>query len=171
MMRFRLTLLIFFSSLIIACSHTYRFKPNPDIKALSGHPLAGKRIALDLSKAPTEFKSSAGGHSYHITGIRDQAEHISRNFFSNDQLVSSGQEADVILSLSLNFNMSSIFGGVRCESSATWEIREPAGSVLASGTAKGESSIPTMQVGGNNCEIAALDATGRALDNAFAKMK
>jgi len=169
--------IVFFSlalgslSALVACGHKHRFNPRPPIGALSRHPFVGKRLAIDLSRTPEEYRGRAGGHSFHIVGIRDHARHTAHSYFRNDPIVPDPRSAEVVMALTLGFRMSAMITGASCEASATWEIRTASNRVLARGSAKEVSSFGFMKLAAKNCEIAALKANAAALDNAFAQYR
>jgi hypothetical protein len=147
------------------------FNTNPDVGALSVHPLSGKKLAFDLEQVPEEYFQKANGHKFNITGIRDSAEQICRDLFENNTIVDDPSEADVVLALNLDLSLTGAFLGTSCSSTANWEIKKANGEILADGQATSTSKIPTMPAGGGNCEITFLKAMPEALDNALNKLR
>ncbi len=156
--------------LTAGCSHTHRFNPRPEIGAVNGSPVTGKRLALDWSRTPRTFDGKANGHRFHLTGIRDHAQHMAHSIFINEKIVDAPQHADIILALALQLELSAGFLGAECATTATWDIKSPTGQLLATGQARDDASNPLIAVTGVNCEMTALRSIAAALDNAFAKL-
>jgi hypothetical protein len=156
--------------LITGCSHTHQFNPSPDIGTLEQSPLTGKRLFLDLTQTPEVHEDKASGHRFRIIGIREHTEHVTWSLFRNETFVENPAEADVVLSPSLRFEISTALLGAKCVCTASWDIKDATGKVIATGSASQETSFPAIANGGRNCEISALQAVSAALDNAFANL-
>lgn len=150
--------------------HQHQFDPDPTIGTLTEHRLKGKVIAFDLSETPEALHESANGHTFTITGIRHHADQVVRKLFGNEQIVEKAEEADVVLALDLDLELSAALMGTEATCVATWTIRDNEGAVLARSSKEEESAYPVMANGGNNCELAALLAMSGALDGAMAQL-
>ena len=151
------------------CSHGYQFTPDPDIDRIAEHALADRRLYLDLEGVPEQYRASANGHSFEVTGIRASVRTILTRMFGDDRITAS-LPGDAQVDLDMSFDMSGTMFGVAATCRATCTIRDGDGNELATGTGKGEGWAGTMANGGRNCEIAMLQAMPRALDAAFAKL-
>ena len=149
-----------------ACSHSHYFNQSPNVSKMERHKLAGRRIYLDLNDVPEMYSARAGGHTYTMTGIRSSNDELLRRLFGTENLVSDPSKADVTLKVSVQLNLSAGMLGTKCNSNAQVTIAS-AEKALAEGAGQGESHIPTTAVGGQNCEIATLQAVPAALDQAM----
>jgi hypothetical protein len=167
----RLALVLVAASLaaLAGCSHSHQFTQDPSIGRLGEHPLAGKQVFLDLEGVPEEYRTSANGHSFNVSGIRSSVRTILTKMFGDDQIAKS-LPGDARLDVDLSFDMGGTLFGVSATCQATCTIRDGDGNELATGTGTGEGSAGTMGNGGRNCEIAMLQAMPQALDAAFAKL-
>lgn len=160
------TVIVLFVLGAAACSHTHYFNQSPNVSQMERHKLAGKRIYLDLNDVPEMYSAKAGGHSYTMTGIRSSNDELLRRLFGTENLVSDPAKADVTLRVAVQLNLSAAMLGTKCNSNAQVTILDHS-KRLAEGAGQGESHIPTTAVGGQNCEIATLQAVPVALDQAM----
>lgn len=151
------------------CSHSHMFDANPPVSALQPSPLQGRRIYVDLSAIDDAYETGVEGQTFTITGIRDHASALVHHLFAQERFVPDRTASDTTLRGELSLDLGSTFGGTKCNAHARWTIAS--GDRKAVGEGDGTSSIGVMSNGGNNCEIAALNAHAAALDAAFAKLR
>lgn len=165
----QVTLWLLLGVLFWGCAHTHQFTQSPQISPISEHPLEGRRIAYDLSGVPESYNGSAAGHQYELLGIRSQAAQIIERAFAQESIVSDASQADVVLRQSLELHLRGGFTGTRCTATVRWEVLE-SGAVVAGGVSTKEHSAAVMQVGGQDCEVAYLEAVDDALAAALGQM-
>lgn len=160
---------ILFLLFLAGCSHTHQFDQNPNIGTMERTKLSGKTLAADLSGVPEEYHDRANGHKFNITGIRSNADIVVHKWFAKEQWVNDPAKAEYLLKLKVELQLGSAFMGTHCTANAQWDIVRQ-NKIVSTGKGSDDASIPTVQAGGSNCEIAYLKAISTAMDDALGKM-
>jgi hypothetical protein len=150
--------------------HEYQFTQNPQPGQAKGHKLEGTKVFVDLTRTPDSFEQSTNGHSFHVFGIHQNVKATITGVLVGVQWVADEKEADAVIAVDSNIELSSTFTGTSATARVTCRILDKSGKVLTEKSTSQTSEFPVMSNGGRNCEIAELNALAGALGEAVGSL-